>query len=51
MMLMMSWRPQGLMPPKSRRYGVAALLDFGLHVVKLLVGHVDQHADLIVLMA
>ena len=24
MMLMMIWRPQGLMPPKSRRYGVAA---------------------------
>ena len=27
MMLMMIWRPQGLMPPKSRRYGVAALLE------------------------
>ena len=24
---MMIWRPQGLMPPKSRRYGVAALLE------------------------
>ena len=27
MMLMMIWRPQGLMPPRSRRYGVAALLE------------------------
>ena len=25
--VMMIWRPQGLMPPKSRRYGAAALLE------------------------
>ncbi|MNJ54222.1 hypothetical protein D3C77_496540 [compost metagenome] len=31
--------------------GVAALLDFGGHAHELLVGNLDQHADLIVLVA